>query len=117
MALLSNINAPVLVPGAAPTTNALTAGPDTIPVQPFSKYLLRFNNTGGAPITWTFDDKVSANPGNAKTFDPDVDVTVTNAQARVVTINSDRFRDPVTGLITITPSGTPTATLEIHGPL
>lgn len=115
MTALTNINPPVLVPGAQPTTNTLTAGPDTIPVQSTGRYLLRFNNTGGAPITWTIDDPVSTNPGNAKSFDPDVDIVVTNAQARAVTLDVARWRNAA-GNITITPSGAPTATLEIHGP-
>lgn len=116
MALLPNINAPTQAPGAAPTTNTLTGGPDTVAVAAFGRYLFRFNNTGGAPITWTFNDPVSVGPLNAKTFDPDLDVAVTNAQARAVTIDVARYRDPTTGLVTITPSGAPTATLEIHGP-
>lgn len=116
MTLLANINPPVLVPAAAPLTNTLTAGPDTIAVASTGRYMFRFNNTGGAPITWTFDDPISATPPSAKAWNPDVDVVVTNAQARAVTFDVARFRDPTTGLVTITPSGAPTATLEIHGP-
>lgn len=117
MAALTNINAPVLVPAAAPLTNTLTAGPDTVPVAASGRYQFRFNNTGGAPITWTIDDPISATPASAKAWNPDVDIVVTNAQSRVVTLDVARFRDPVTGNITLTPSGAPTATLEVHGPL
>lgn len=117
MAALPNINLPVLKPAAAPLTNTLTAGPDTIALQAGARYIFRFNNTGGAPITWTYDDPISANPGDAKSFDPDVDVVVTNAQARVSLVDANRWRHPTTGLMTITPSGAPTATLEIYGPL
>jgi hypothetical protein len=117
MANLTNINAPTLVPGAAPSTNTCTAGPDTIPLQQFGKYQLRFNNTGGAPVTVTFDDPISANPGSATAFNPDVPVTVTNAQVRTVTLSADRFRDPTTGLMTMTYSVSPTMTVEVHGPL
>lgn len=117
MALLSNINVPALVPAGAPSTNTLTAGPDTVPLQFGGKYLFRFNNTGGAPLVVTFDDPVSQNPGNATTFNPDVPVTITNAQARAVTIDANRFRDPTTGLLTMSYGGAPTATVEIHGPL
>lgn len=117
MAALTNINVPALVPAGAPSTNTCTAGPDTIPVQFGGKYLLRFNNTGGAPVTVTFDDPVSQNPGNATQFNPDVPVIVTNAQARVVTLSADRFRDPATGNIQLSYSVTPTMTVEVHGPL
>ena len=116
MAALTNINAPTLVPGAAPLTNTCTAGPDTIPVAATGRYMLRFNNTGGAPVTVTFDDPISANPGSATAFNPDVPVTVTNAQARTPTIDVARFRDPATGNITLTYSVSPTMTVEVHGP-
>lgn len=116
MAALTNINPPTLVPGAQPTTNTLTVGPDTIALPATGRFLFRFNNTGGAPITWTIDDPVSQTPASAKAWNPDVDVVVTNAQARAVTVDMARFRDPATGNVSITPSGAPTATLEIHGP-
>lgn len=115
MAALTNINVPVLVPAGAPSTNALTAGPDTVPVQFGGKYLFRINNTGGAPITWTIDDPVSQDPGNAKTFNPDVDIVVTNGQARAFLVDANRFRNSA-GNVTLTPSGAPTATLEVYGP-
>lgn len=116
MAALTNINPPALVPGAAPLTNTCTAGPDTIPVAATGRYLLRFNNTGGAPVTVTIDDPVSQNPGNATQFNPDVPLAVTNAQARAQTIDVARFRDPTTGNITLSYSATPTMTVEVHGP-
>lgn len=116
MASLTNINPPVLVPSAVPLTNTCTAGPDTIPVQFGGKYQLRFNNTGGAPVTVTIDDPVSQNPGNATAFNPDVPIVVTNGQARVATVVVDRFRDSA-GNITLAYSVTPTMTVEVHGPL
>lgn len=116
MAALTNINPPTLSPGAAPLTNTLTAGPDTLPLQFGGKYLLRFNNTGGVPLVVTFDDPVSQNPGAATSFNPDVPLTITNAQARAITIDANRFRDPTTGLVTMSYGGAPTATVEVHGP-
>lgn len=117
MAALSNINVPALVPAGAPTTNAATAGPDTIALQPFGKYMLIFNNTGGAPVTVTYNDPVSQNPGNATQFNPDVPVVVTNAQRRVSFVDAARFRDPVSGNMELSYSVTPTMTVEVHGPL
>lgn len=117
MAALPNINAPTLVPGANPTTNNATAGPDTIAVQSSGRYQLRFVNTG-ALVTVTLDDPISQNPGNATTFNPDVPIAVAaTTGVRVVTIDVARFRDPATGLITLSYSITPTMTVEVHGPL
>lgn len=118
MAVLGNVNAPAAAPGAAPTVNTLTAnaGPDTIPVQPNSQYLLRISNTGGAPVTVTIDDPTSTNPGNATAFNPDVPVAVTNAQIRAVTLNTNRHRDAATGNVTLAYSGALTGTIEVYGP-
>ena len=119
MALLTNINVPALVPAGAPTTNACTAGPDTFAAQPFGKYKLRFANTGGAPVTPTIDDPVSQNPGNATAFNPDVPIGAVPATTgiRETYIDAARFRDPVTGLVSISYSVTPTMTVQIDGPL
>lgn len=118
MAALTNINVPTLVPAGAPTTNACTAGPDTIPVQAFGRYKLRFANTGGAPVTVTIDDPVSQNPGNATQFNPDVALATVPATTgiRESTIDVARFRDPATGNITLTYSVTPTMTVQVDGP-
>lgn len=117
MAALNNVNPRALVPGSNPSTNTCTAGPDTIPVQFGGRYQLRFVNTGAA-VTVTIDDPISANPGNATTFNPDVPILVAaTTGVRVVTIEADRFRDPATGLVTLSYSITPTMTVEVHGPL
>jgi hypothetical protein len=117
VAALTNINAPALVPAANPLTNTCTAGPDTLPLQFGGKYQLRFVNTG-AVVTVTLDDPVSQNPGSATTFNPDVPILVAATTGiRAVTISADRFRDPVTGLMTMTYSISPTMTVEVHGPL
>ena len=119
MAALANINVPALVPAGAPTTNNATAGPDTFVAQPFGKYKLRFANTGGAPVTVTADDPVSQNPGNATQFNPDVALAVVPATngIRESYIDAARFRDPATGLVTLSYSVTPTMTIQIDGPL
>ncbi len=116
MADWTNINVPTLAPGAAPSTNTANSGGDRFRAQYGARYLLRANNAGGAPITLTFDDPTSATPASAKQFNPDVDVAVTNAQARAILIDSNRFAD-ANGWVNITYSGTPTMTVEIYGPL
>jgi hypothetical protein len=116
MADWANINAPSLVPAATPTTNTANTGGDRFQAQFGAKYMVRWNNTGGAPITVTVDDPVSVSPASATAFNPDVPVTVTNAQQRMQTIDANRFRDS-NGWINFTYSGTPTMTAEIHGPL
>lgn len=116
MADYANINPLALAPGAAPTTNTATAGPDRFPAAVGARYLVRINNTGGAPVSAIFDDTNSATPASATAFNPDVTVPVTNAQARAITVDSNRFRD-ANGWINIAWSATPTATVEIHGPL
>jgi len=117
MAALTNINPPAMVPSANPLTNTCTAGPDTLPLQFGGKYMLRFVNTGASCIV-TLDDPISQNPGNATQFNPDVPVTVAaTTGVRAVTISADRFRDPTSGLLTMSYSISPTMTVEVHGPL
>lgn len=117
MADLTVINPLALAPGAAPLLNTnQSAGPDRFPAQPGARYLVIFNNTGGAPVTATWDDPTSVAPPNAKTFNADVDVVITNAQNRKSTVSADRFRDSL-GYINILWSGAMTGNVEIHGPL
>jgi hypothetical protein len=117
MADLNNVNPLALAPGAAPLTNTnQSAGPDRFPAQVGARYLVRLNNTGGAPVTMTWDDPTSVAPASAKAFNPDVDVVVTNAQARVTTVDGNRFRNS-DGYIYMTWSGAMTGSVEIHGPL
>ncbi len=116
MADWANINPKALVPGSAPSTNTANSGGDRFRAQFGAQYLVRWNNTGGAPITITVDDPVSQNPGNATAFNPDVPVTATNGQARMQWIDANRFAD-VNGWVNFTYSGAPTMTAEIHGPL
>ena len=113
MADWANINAPVVKPAAAPLTNTANTGGDRFPATYGAKYLVRFNNTGGAPVTVTIDDSNSVAPGSGNTFDPDVAIAVTNAQARAVLIDAARFRD-ANGWINLTYSVAPTMTAEIY---
>jgi len=117
MADLVNINSLALAPGAQPVTNTNQgAGPDRFPAAVGARYMVIFNNTGGAPVTATWDDPTSVTPANAKQFNPDVDVVVTNAQRRVSTVDATRFRNS-DGYIYVTWSGAMTGSVEIHGPL
>lgn len=80
--------------------------------------VLRFDNTGGAPVTVTFDDpnSIARKPLAANQFDPDVPVIVTNAQKRYVIIqNFSRFVDAATGRLNWTYSGALTGSVEVVG--
>lgn len=80
--------------------------------------VLRFANTGGAPVTVTFDDPNSINrkPLAANQFDPDVPVVVTNAQQRYVIIQDfTRFVDKTTLRLNWTYSGALTGSVEVVG--
>lgn len=80
--------------------------------------VLRFDNTGGAPVTVTFDDpnSVARKPLAANQFDPDVPVVVTNAQKRYVILQDfSRFVDKTTLRLNWTYSGALTGTVEVVG--
>lgn len=73
---------------------------------------LYVKNGGGAPITVTIDDPTSVTPPSATQFNPDVPVTVANANNKVIPIrNPERFRD-ANGWINITYSGVTTVTVK-----
>lgn len=116
MSDLNNINTPTLTPGAGPSTNTCTAGPDRWPAAVGARYMLIWNNTAGAPVTITTDDPVSTGPVGAFQFNPDVQVLVSSGSRRVQFIDANRFRD-VNGWVNVSYSVSPTMTLEIHGPL
>lgn len=93
MATLTNINTPVVNPGAAPSNNAVTAAGDQFAAEYGAVYLLRFNNASATPANVVLDDPTSANPGGATQFNPDVTVAVPAGQARSMRVDANRFRN------------------------
>ena len=91
--------------GLSATANAAAGGGDTFP---FGS-IIRVFNGGGAPITVTM-----VTPG---VVDGDLavanrDVTVTNATAKFIRPTVD-YRDPDTGLVSLTYSGVTSVTVEV----
>lgn len=95
--------------GATPAYVAAAGGGDT--VQPGDHTFLHVKNGGGAPITVTIDDPTSVSPPGASQFNPDLSVSVTNAQERMIGPLTARFANPATGLVNITYSGVTTVTV------
>lgn len=119
MATLTNVNTPVVKPAAAPLTNVMSAATDQFAAVPGAKYLLRFTNASATPGNIVLDDPVSVAPGDATTFVPDVTVSVPAGQTRTIRIDTNRFRDPVSGMVVWTYSANMTnagSLIEIYGP-
>lgn len=58
-----------------------------------SRTFLYVKNGGGAPITVTIDDPNSKQPEGSTAWNPDLAVTVTNAQERMIGPLGSRFID------------------------
>lgn len=58
-----------------------------------SRTFLHVKNGGGAPITVTINDPNSKQPEGSTAWDPDLAVTVTNAQERLIGPLGNRFID------------------------
>lgn len=103
-----------------PTANAADAtGNYVVPAETGIKsLLLRFANTGGAPVTVTLDDPTSVAPvGTGVVFTPDVFVAVplTNGLRSFLIPDVTRFTDPATGRVNWTYSGALTGSVEVYG--
>lgn len=98
------------VAGVAPVSHAAAAGDS------FSnngKTMVRVTNGGGSPITVTFDDPNSSLAG-ATAFNPDVGVTVTNGQSRIIgPFVPARFND-TNGRVQLAWSATTSVTWEAY---
>ena len=95
--------------GLNPTYTAAAGGGDKVQAGP--NVFLHVKNGGGAPITVTIDDPTSVGPSGAQSFNPDLSVSVTNAQERMIGPLTDRFTNPADGLVAITYSGVTTVTV------
>jgi hypothetical protein len=102
--------------GALHTTAAAAGGGDTItPVAGDNRnFALFVNNGGGSSITVTIDDPNTITPVAATAFNPDPAVTVVNATARMILINTKRCLNGATGLINITYSAVTTVTVAVY---
>ena len=93
--------------GVALTTTAATGGGDACECGP--QNWLYVNNGGGSPITVTLAVPSSLSPYSGMTY-TNVAVTVTNGTAKLIPVGV-QFRDPVTGLCTITYSAVTSVTV------
>lgn len=89
------------VAGTVSTTQALTSGADVIPASAYNLIFLILRSVSTGTPTTTIDDPTSQTPSGAQAFNPDVQVTLTAAQTKIVRLDCGRFRD-VNGNINIT---------------
>lgn len=103
MALLTTQD--ITTAGLQPTYTAAAGGGDTM--VPDDRTFLHVKNGGGAPITVTM-----VTPGTVDTLAiTDRAVSVTNALDKMIRIPADIYRDPATGLASITYSAVTTVTV------
>jgi hypothetical protein len=102
--------------GALHTTAAAAGGGDTITptAGDFRNFALFVNNGGGSSITVTVDDPNTITPVAATAFNPDPVVTVVNATARMILINTKRCLNGATGLINIAYSAVTSVTVAVY---
>jgi hypothetical protein len=99
------------VTGLAETLVAAGAGGDSFDNNGLC--LLEVVNGGGAPITVTIDDPGSASPVGAMQFNPDVSVSVTNGQTRIIgPFPPFRFND-ANGRVAISYSAVTSVTVRV----
>lgn len=90
------------------------AGGDTFDANPSTKYLIHVKNGHSASQSVVIDDPNTPSPAGATTFNPDVTDPVPNAGERFIKVDDPgRFRDPNTGRISLSYSGTTLLTLKI----
>jgi hypothetical protein len=99
--------------GTNPTYAAAAGGGDNFTPTSDGDYILHVKNGGGSPITVVLDDPTSVDPGAATTFNPDVTVSVTNAQERMIRVRTARYRNPSTNQVAWTYSGVTTVTVGV----
>lgn len=101
--------------GVNPGPVAADATGNYVVVAGAKRIVIRVNNGGGSPITWTLDDPNTATPEGAAAINPDVAITVTNGQARTVTLSGARlarFLNTTNDRVSWTYSGVTTVTVE-----
>lgn len=100
---------PVTLLGATPTYNVAGAS-DTFVAQPGTRYLLDVKNAGGSACVVKITDPNTQAPVGSTAFDAGVSITVpATTGEKIFIIDSTRFRDGSTGLITL--SFTPNASV------
>lgn len=100
------------VSGITPTYSAAAASDSFIP-RGSGKHLMHVKNGGASPDVVKINDPTAVDPGSATSFDPDVSVSVTNAQERMILIDPTRFTNPATGAVEYTNSFTTSVTVGI----
>lgn len=106
MALLSTQAIPTT--GVNPSLTAAAGGGDT--ATPGTNVFLYVNNGGGSSITVTLVTPATVD-GNLGVDDRTV--SVTNGQSRFIKLDSNYYRDPTTGLVSITYSGVTSVTVGV----
>ena len=67
-------------------------------------HILHIKNGGASPDSVVVDDVNTQTPTGATAFNPDITVSVTNAQDRFIRINPRRFANQTTGVVGVTNS-------------
>jgi len=75
-------------------------------------HILHVKNAGGSPDVVAVDDPNSVSPAGAQAFNPDLSVSVTNAQERFIRIPMPRCRQS-NGTVSVTHSFTTTVTAAV----
>ena len=105
---------PVLAGLQGTAYTAAAGGGDSFVADATSRYLIHVKNGHTSSQTVTIDDPSSVAPASAKTFNPDVDVVVVNAQESWIYLQSpSRFMDS-SGNINLSYSGVTALTLAIY---
>lgn len=102
--------------GLNPATTAVSATDTFAPATAdYDKtFILYVNNGGGSPDSVSVDDPNTQGPAGATQFNPDVTVSVTNAQARYIRLSPvRRYVNTGTGNVTVTHSFTTSVTAAV----
>ena len=100
--------------GITPSYTAVSASDTFTPPSDNSYVILHVKNGGGSSDTVVVDDpNTGSPPGTPVAFNPDLSVSVTNGQERMIEIDPSRFTNSSTGLITVTHSFTTSVTAGV----
>jgi hypothetical protein len=102
--------------GITPTYAAVGATDTFVPsAADYDKvFILHVKNAGGSPDSVSVDDPNSQGPAGATAYNPDVTVSVTNAQERMIRLNPiRRYVNTGTGNVTVTHSFTTSVTAAV----
>lgn len=97
------------------TPDNASAGGDTFPVVDGARYLIRVINGHSAPQAVVIDDPNSVGPQGGLQFNPDVSVSVTNGQERVIRVDyPNRFKNTSGNISLSYPDGVTALTLKVY---